>query len=63
MLEYKETTIDKLVRLNNRLTEIDHMVAECYECSLLGIELPYDITAIHQERKAIKAEIKLLQSE
>lgn len=57
VIEYKETTEDKLLRLNNRLTEIDHMVAECYECNLLGLDMPYDVTAIHEERQALKAEI------
>lgn len=60
---YEETIGDKLLRLNNRLTEIDHMVAECYECNLLGLDLPYDIIILHEERKVIKAEIESLQSE
>lgn len=63
VLEYKATKEDKLIRLNSRLTEIDHMVAECYECSLLGLDMPYDVTMIHEERKTIKAEIESLQSE
>jgi hypothetical protein len=63
VIEYEETTEDKLLRLNNRLTEIDHMVAECYECNLLGLDMPYDVAAIHEERKTIKAEIESLQSE
>ena len=62
-LEYEETTEDKFLRLNNRLTEIDHMVAECYECSLLGLDLPYNVAVLHEERKAIKTEIESLQSE
>ena len=62
-LEYEETTEDKFLRLNNRLTEIDHMVAECYECSLLGLDLPYNVAVLHEERNAIKTEIESLQSE
>jgi hypothetical protein len=60
VLEYEETKEDKLIRLNNRLTEIDHMVAECSECNLLGLDLPYNVAELHEERKAIKIEIESL---
>lgn len=62
-IEYKEIIEEKLLRLNNRLTEMDHMVAECYECSLLGLDLPYDVVALHEERQTIKSEIEALKSE
>lgn len=62
-IAYEETIADKLIRLNQHLTEIDHMVAECYECSLLGLPLPYDVAALHEERQAIKTEIETLQKE
>lgn len=61
--EYIETTEEKLIRLKARLLETDHMVVECYEHSLLGKEMPYDIVALHEERQAIKIEIETLQSE
>lgn len=63
VLEYEETTADKLLRLNNRLTEIGHMVTECYECNLLGLDLPYDVAALHEERQTIKTQIETLQKE
>ena len=63
VIKYEETKEDRLIRLNNRLTEIDHMVAECYECNLLGLDMPYDVAAMHEERKVIKTEIESLQSE
>jgi hypothetical protein len=58
-----ETNMEKLIRLKNRLLETDHMIVECYECNLLGLEIPYDIAALHEERKEIKTEIESLQSE
>ena len=61
--EYEETIEDKIIRLNTRLTELDHMVAECYECALLGLEMPYNVSDIHEERQTIKTEIESLQSE
>lgn len=60
-LEHVETSDEKIMKLNNRLNELDHMSAECYECSLLGLELPYDILNIREERKQIKSEIEDLQ--
>ena len=59
--EIVETTEEKIIRLKNRLLETDHMVVECYEHSLLGLEMPYDIAALHTERQAIKDEIETLQ--
>ena len=63
MPEYVETTEEKLIRLKARLLETDHMVVECYEHSMLGKEMPYDIVALHEERQEIKHEIESLQSE
>lgn len=59
--EIVETTEEKIIRLKNRLLETDHMVVECYEHSLLGLEMPYDIAALHTERQTIKDEIETLQ--
>jgi hypothetical protein len=39
------------------------MVVECYEHSMLGLEMPYNIVELHKERQAIKTEIENLQSE
>lgn len=61
--EHVETTEEKIIRLKNRLSETDHMVVECYEHSMLGLEMPYDIVALHEERQEIKTEIESLQSE
>lgn len=61
--EHIETTEEKLIILKARLLETDHMVVECYEHSMLGKEMPYDIVALHEERQAIKTEIENLQSE
>jgi hypothetical protein len=59
----EETKAEKMIRLKNRLLETDHMVVECYEHSMLGLEMPYDIVALHEERQEIKNEIENLQSE
>lgn len=59
----EETNAEKIIKLQNKLLETDHMIVECYECNLLGLEMPYDITSIHKERQVIKAEIENLQLE
>ena len=57
----EETAEEKIIRLKARLFETDHMVVECYEHDLLGLTMPYDIVALHEERQTIKNEIELLQ--
>jgi hypothetical protein len=46
---------------HNKLTESDYKIIKCYEYSLAGLELPYDIEALHAEREAIREEIRLLE--
>lgn len=43
-----------------KLTESDYKIIKCYEYSLVGLELPYDIEALHAEREAIREEIRAL---
>jgi hypothetical protein len=40
--------------LEAQLTETDYQIIKCYEYSLVGLELPYDIQALHEEREAIR---------
>ena len=44
-----------------RLTKSDYKVIKCYEYSLAGLDLPYDIEALHAEREAIRDEIRKLE--
>lgn len=53
-----ETQIDEL---KEQLTATDYKVTKCYECSLVGETLPYDIQALHDERQAIRDEINRLE--
>ena len=45
----------------NALAETDYKVIKCYEYSLVGLELPYDIEALHEEREYIREEIRRLE--
>lgn len=47
--------------LEAQLTETDYKVIKCYEYSLVGLELPYDIQALHEEREAIREQIRELE--
>jgi hypothetical protein len=45
----------------NKLTETDYKVIKCYEYSLIGLELPYDMEEVHAEREAIREKIRELE--
>ena len=57
-----ETIETQIGELKQRLSESDYKVTKCYECSLVGETLPYDIQALHDERQAIRDEINRLES-
>lgn len=48
--------------LKDRLTADDYKIIKCYEASLMGNPLPYDITALHNERQAIRNKINELEN-
>lgn len=48
--------------LKEQLSESDYRVTKCYECSLVGKTLPYDIQELHTERQSIRDEINRLES-
>lgn len=45
----------------NKLTASDYKIIKCYEYSLAGLELPYDIDELHAEREATREEIRKLE--
>ena len=45
----------------NKLSETDYKVIKCYEYSLIGLELPYDMEEVHAEREAIREKIRELE--
>lgn len=49
--------------LKDSLAESDYKVVKCYEASLTGEELPYDIAALHAERQAQRDKINELEAE
>ena len=51
----------KIAELKKQLSETDYQIIKCYEYSLAGMELPYDITTLHEERQAIRDEINAIE--
>jgi hypothetical protein len=57
--EKKEMSI---AELKLQLASTDYKIIKCSECSLAGLDLPYDIVALHAERQAVRAEINSLEN-
>lgn len=52
----------RVAELKAQLASTDYKIIKCSECSLAGVELPYDIVALHAERQAIRDEINALEN-
>lgn len=48
--------------LKDALTASDYQVTKCYEASLTGLPLPYDIAALHAERQSQRDKINELEA-
>jgi hypothetical protein len=58
----KEPTPQEQIKtLEAKIAATDYQVIKCYEYSLAGLELPYDITLLHEEREAIREQIRALE--
>lgn len=53
----------RIVALKAELDSTDYKIIKCSECSLAGVELPYDIAELHAQRQAIRDEINELEGE
>lgn len=49
--------------LKQQLNETDYKIIKCSEYQLAGIEIPYNIAELHQERQEIRERINELQGE
>lgn len=49
--------------LKSELQESDYKVIKCAEAMGVGAEMPYDMTALHKERQALRDKINELESE
>lgn len=51
----------RITELQKQLYDTDYKVIKCYEYSLIGLELPYDMETLHAERQVIRDEINNLE--
>ena len=52
----------EIERLKSELSASDYKVTKCYEASLMGDALPYDIASMHSERQTIRDKINQLEN-
>ena len=53
----------RIAELKAELSSTDYKIIKCSECSLAGVELPYDISELHTARQALRDEINELEGE
>jgi len=51
----------EITSLKAQLAETDYKIIKCYEYQLAGLELPYDIQALHTERQSLRDRINELE--
>ena len=59
----KSELILDIESLKSELQESDYKVIKCAEAICLNAELPYNMTALHNERQALRDKINKLESE
>lgn len=57
---------EKIDKLKNSLTSSDsnigdYRITKCYEASLIGLDMPYNIEELHHKRQAVRDEINQLE--
>lgn len=55
--------LSEIERLKSELQESDYKVIKCAEAMCLNAEMPYNMTALHKERQALRDKINELESE
>ena len=55
--------LSDIERIKSELQESDYKVIKCAEAICLNEELPYNMTALHNERQALRDKINELESE
>ena len=61
--EFMDRRYMEIERLKSELQESDYRVIKCAEAMAVGAEMPYNMTALHKERQALRDKINELESE
>lgn len=48
--------------LKEQLNQTDYKIIKCSEYQLAGIDMPYDVVVLHQERQALREQINELEN-
>lgn len=54
--------LQKIQKLKEDLFNTDYKVSKCAECFMLGIELPYSLADLVEERNSMRSEINTLEA-
>lgn len=52
---------DQIVGIQRQLEQTDYRIIKCMEYSLAGLELPYDIQQLHDQRQELRDKINELE--
>ena len=63
VVDYNGLLLSEIERLKSELQESDYKVIKCAEAMAIGAEMPYNMTALHKERQALRDKINELESE
>ncbi len=55
--------LSEIERLKSELQESDYKVIKCAEAICLNAEMPYNMTALHNERQAMRDKINKLEQQ
>lgn len=58
----KQTVRAEIQSLKDSLADSDYQITKCYEASLIGEPLPYDIAALHAQRQRLRDRINELEA-
>lgn len=61
--ELRDRRYIEIERLKSELQDSDYKVIKCAEAICLNAEMPYNMTALHKERQALRDKINELESE
>ena len=55
--------LSEIERIKSELQESDYKVIKCAEAMAVGVEMPYNVESLHNERQALRDKINELESE
>ena len=59
----EKTAAQQISELKAQLSSTDYKIIKCSECQLLGMEMPYNVVELHNERQIIRDKINKLEQE